>query len=323
MRERCCASCNFSLAEVLAERKIGAVSRLSGQRNHAQQPRRVNASTAQDAADLAELDRYKMSRPIGTQITAPNIQNGTMIDNDAFLFTHPASNRTAILCLHAKAGSSTWLRFQLHTLGIQAKDPHRIVTQSLSSLMQPPRRPIQEILQDPRVPRITIVRNPFARLLSGYLDKMVVNSTAPSYKQSVGYKLWEFERMKPGHGWFSMGDNFSRFVQAVVNSPKVNRHFELQSQHCALPNGLLWDYALHLEDAAAWYTPFVRLLQLERVVGTLRLVASTAVADSHLDGYYTESLASIVALWAQADFEAFQYSPWPWRRVATVPSTYL
>ena len=297
MRERCCSTCNFTLADVFAANSRAAEIGAAGAIGLTTQ--RLVPTKYQEA-DLAALSPYLMSKRIA--VRGPHIvQNGTMIDNSAFLFSHPQSNRTAILCLHTKAGSTTWLRALLRVLGIQTHHVHEMAAKPLNSFMKLPIQPLNALLRDPHIPRIMLVRNPYSRLLSGYLDKMAINSSAG------GFDLWEFERMKPRHGWFKLGDSFASFVQAILNADKPNRHFELQSEHCGLPNGLLWDYALHLEDVTVWHGPLARLLQLNpRVLpGNMH-----TMADAKLQAHYTMPLARLVSAWAHAELAVFKYAPW-------------
>ena len=63
--------------------------------------------------------------------------------------------------------------------------------------------------------RFMIVRGPHARLLSGYLDK-VVHWPEPT-KWPTG---------------FAEADGFGGFVRAAAADPRLNSHFELQSRQC-------------------------------------------------------------------------------------------
>merc|ERR1740139_1216922 len=82
-------------------------------------------------------------------------------------------------------------------------------------------------------PRYIVVRNPFTRLLSGYLDK-VERSPQPT-KWPSGFN---------GSG------GFAAFVRAVVAEPPptLNKHFAPQSGQCGLTAGIRYT-ALRLEEA--------------------------------------------------------------------------
>ena len=76
-------------------------------------------------------------------------------------------------------------------------------------------------LKDPTVPRYMIVRHPHARLLSGYLGK-VLRKPTPAIWPS-GYKA---------------SSGFAGFVLAVTSARVLDGHFTLMAHHCGISTGM-------------------------------------------------------------------------------------
>lgn len=122
----------------------------------------------------------------------------------------------------------------------------------------------------PSAVRIMWARNPFARLLSAFLDKAARPERQPAYKRLVGTKDWAwFETlMKEIEGPYDdTPAEFARFVRVLARNKRegrfINNHFEPQVERCGLPRGFQYDFVLRVEDTAVWYADVVRLLGLE------------------------------------------------------------
>ena len=152
-----------------------------------------------------------------------------------------------MLCLLPKVGSTTWKLALLSALHprrhkwLLERSPHqRRSVHELPSFTSAKLR---------RAVRIVLVRNPYDRLLSAYLDKMVLQRKA---------------RLAPGG--FEPGGSFESFLGNLtrLDPGKVDIHYRPMSLQCGMP-ALSYDYVLRVEEMAAWYEPFVRLLGLEQV----------------------------------------------------------
>lgn len=189
-----------------------------------------------------------------------------MADRWPFVFVHPRTNKTAILCFCHKGGSMAWTsllakarshsnaRWAHHSTFIEYPSPSGSLSESRSFVA----RHIVALLQNTGVPRIRLIRNPYARLLSAYLDKLTLNN------HSTGFDHWVLRRVKPPG--FRVGDSFNRFLELVTGAPDVSRlneHFRLQHDACVLPNGSSWDYELKVEEMSSWYAPVLQMLGLE------------------------------------------------------------
>ena len=184
-------------------------------------------------------------------------------------------------------------------------------------------------------PAYMIVRNPFTRLLSGFLDKVEGSDPAPRHWPSG----------------FTGAGGFGAFVRAVVAEPaaSLDKHFALQSAQCGLDAGMRYE-VLRLEEEDAWYAALACRLQLQHAVASgwelpsdyhhggarcfhevggcgcalecdatagptaaSRSCGPTApphtATDRLLPQYYDAASVRLVADWARRDFELFGYSP--------------
>ena len=76
-------------------------------------------------------------------------------------------------------------------------------------------------LKDPTVPRYMIVRHPHARLLSGYLGKVLKRPNPAIWPQG-----------------YNSSSGFAGFVQAVTRARTLDGHFTLMAHHCGISTGM-------------------------------------------------------------------------------------
>jgi hypothetical protein len=176
-----------------------------------------------------------------------------MHDGVPFLFQHRVTDQRAIICLHPKAGSTN-LKFLFRFAGkstpaemtlkqILEESPHSRPTSRVGD--------IKEAFMNAKVPRIMIVRNPYIRLLSGFLDTI-------EQRQELSY----------GPPTYKSGESFEVFVEKLAQQQwnpdaiDFNNHFKLQSKNCLMNDGMSYDYYLPLEEMDFWYEPLVNAMQL-------------------------------------------------------------
>ena len=190
-----------------------------------------------------------------------------MSDRRPFIFVHPRTNRAAVLCFCHKGGSMAWTsllakarskdhdRWTQHKSFIDYPSPNGSLDDSLAYVAD--RR--DALLNDANVPRVRLVRSPYARLLSAFLDKLAFTNATRRFDE------WLMHLVKPKG--FHAGGSFAAFVEALTklspSSREVNDHFKLQHDACRLPNGGSWDYELKIEEMHSWYAPLLALLGLE------------------------------------------------------------
>eukprot|EP01023_Acetabularia_acetabulum_P024888 TRINITY_DN23923_c0_g1_i4.p1 TRINITY_DN23923_c0_g1~~TRINITY_DN23923_c0_g1_i4.p1 ORF type:complete len:378 (-),score=35.70 TRINITY_DN23923_c0_g1_i4:165-1298(-) len=115
-----------------------------------------------------------------------------------------------------------------------------------------------DILFNPDIPRIKLVRNPYIRAISGYQDKMLHHN----YKRKGKYV-----------GWNMVYDQIPTFEQWVdylyyqfKNNKYIDSHFAPQYDRCWENFGLKFDYILKVEQMKNWFPCFVEQLNLWQYV---------------------------------------------------------
>ena len=150
-----------------------------------------------------------------------------LVDGSPFLFVNGASHECAIVCLSQKVGSTTW---KLVFAGGLKAVPTAAVPERLPEPLQAAPG-FQAAAASVEVKRFMFVRNPYARLLSGFLEKVVPWSTSgPDY--SIG-------RLQHKYGYESKltkqnrTQGFASFVHAISRAnDDMNAHFRLLTKHC-------------------------------------------------------------------------------------------
>ena len=153
-----------------------------------------------------------------------------------FVFHHPETHRpVAAVCLGTKVGSTMWKALLLrahHVPGFPGRSPHGVrftnCTDCVTRYV-----PGATAQLPPSAPRYMLVRRPHARLLSAYMDKVLLQPDG---------------KVKLPRG-FPTNGTFAAFVRAVVRDPNLNAHFQLQGQSCGLREGFEPEY-LHVEQSA-------------------------------------------------------------------------
>jgi hypothetical protein len=267
-----------------------------------------------------------------------------MKDSWPFLFENARdARRRAIMCLNHKVGSTTWKLALLR--GTNHASFHRLDRTPHGSA-SPASPGCEAATADRAVRRYMMVRNPYSRLLSGYLDKAVLQKDVKHSK-----KFWP-RGFDPADAGRRPVAGFASFVHLVTSQPAdepLNAHFSLLTTKCHWEGG--YDYVLPVEQMEAWYPPLVRALGLVealssgwnlttrfwrggrecfyaprgRSCGWVREGADTAApggaahapatfhatnANEALDKYYTQALAAAVTRWARDDLAAFGYRAW-------------
>eukprot|EP00873_Tetraselmis_striata_P014009 jgi/Tetstr1/434273/TSEL_023380.t1 len=179
-------------------------------------------------------------------------------DGDPVYYPTP-SHRDTVICIPEKVGSSRWKALFFRSWSPETKDAgvHTARTpwsywKDLDSLPQ-----VTAKVMDRATPRFMWVRNPYTRLLSGFLNK-ICSGKWEGYSKSLG-------------GPFSCtADDFGRYIRAldvlVHRGSQPDAHLALQVEHCGLPHGLQYDYFLKVEYEADWYPEFIALAGLADLV---------------------------------------------------------
>lgn len=193
------------------------------------------------------------------------ITNKLIYGGFPYLFINQRTGQKAIFCLNQKAGSSTWKGLLLKNLDpicflklMNVSNVHKTVCKYVKATSD---SELEEAIKDKSVPRIMIIREPYGRLLSGYLDKIENRSYSVSYTPNYPYL-------------YNKSTGFDGFVKLLSLASKysykgINRHFLPQSNKCFLDNNKFsYDYYLKMEHTDGWYEPIIQLLGLEDDVST-------------------------------------------------------
>ncbi len=184
--------------------------------------------------------------PIDALVETGAVVRAGIPNGKPFLVLGPGGRR-AFVCVQEKVGSTMWRKaFTSLQTGLKPSDvvrPH--------SLHEWTPDEIRSALRDPTVPRAMLVRNPYTRFMSAYLDKIrgdfdrwteIIPGLTPTMRESA--------------------EAFSAHVETLRNVTEA--HFALQTAHCALPDGMHFDYFLKIEEMEQWYVDFVSLLNMQR-----------------------------------------------------------
>jgi len=180
------------------------------------------------------------------------------------------------MCTIPKNGCTQWKRLILKAMGhnssvyLDEKASHLTVHGGqYKYLPRVLKRRMLDSLEDESTFRVVFSRNPFVRLLSSYLNKLVKANDRHRLRQKLGLDAWS--------------DNltFADFVSALQRwadavpgglalSSGIDHHFALQSSFCGLANDnqsqLHYDWVLKTEEINSWYPCLVDALNLSAVV---------------------------------------------------------
>ncbi|KAL8570802.1 hypothetical protein ACOMHN_006952 [Nucella lapillus] len=149
----------------------------------------------------------------------------------------PARNSNLLYCPIQKTGSTTWFEIVR-----EARKERESV--------QPPPKHREENKQNNDTVNFLFVREPYSRLLSGYVDKIFSPNTM--FWESTGTYIVRKYRSDPSDISFRCGHDvtFEEYIRYVVDSQKTlqhrNAHFIPSHDHCNLCN-VNYSYIGHLE----------------------------------------------------------------------------
>lgn len=118
-------------------------------------------------------------------------------------------------------------------------------------------------VSDPYILRFLWLRNPYSRLLSGFLDKGVISPWGGIHNNHMADYGAPYEPSPP---------EFLRFVKALTtmraDGAQMDYHFVPQAEQCGLSHGMQYDFHLKVENIHVWYPDLISVLGLEDVVSS-------------------------------------------------------
>ena len=200
----------------------------------------------------AELENFINDRSI---VKFGQSSNLFRLDAPYYIVTNPAA-----LCPRWKS-----LLFMKHSRpqvpNKQQINPHE---DKMSWTKDVTREAIVARISDPEHLRFIWLRNPYSRLLSGFLDKGVGGSG--------NYNVHKLNMDNYGAPFEPTPSEFLRFVKALLSmradGAHINKHFSPQAEQCGLQHGMQYDFHLKVEDIHVWYPDLIALFGLEDTVSS-------------------------------------------------------
>lgn len=147
--------------------------------------------------------------------------------------------------------------------------------------------------------RFCFVRNPYSRILSSYLDKIVVNK-------------WEMQRHRPNLGLPAEGDvSFEEFLEAINEKPAVELDIHYCPQVILLqPDRIKYDFIGRFDSFAASFDTVLSYINpTENEEQNIVSVAHHSVkARQKLAEHMTPRVVELIQSMYHDDFEAFGIS---------------
>ena len=165
---------------------------------------------------------------------------------------------------------------------------------------QLPPEQLEEVFTSANFKRFAVVRDPAARLLSGYLEKI---------RQGLQQSQPIFEILAAqGRAPKSAADiSFADFIEVIgaQASRDQDPHWRRQADHLGLP-GMRYDALIHLEQLGDSWHQIGELINVPDVQEQFFCRNSTH-AGAHLTEHYTPELLARVAEIYAGDYAAFDY----------------
>jgi hypothetical protein len=183
------------------------------------------------------------------------------------------------MCFVEKCGSSRFKMLFLRQMGYR---PEELLGPGHFKVHHAPLRGVPDVMEEyvselTSAPRLIIVRSPYTRVLSAFLNKLHCKSCGVKGTQAAANADAMAERLNARAGVplsvrnTTAEEGFALLVRAMHNSSvsspdgrlRVDPHFAPISNLCLLRSGFRYDYNLKLEAIDVWYADFLALAGLQ------------------------------------------------------------
>lgn len=231
------------------------------------------------------LSRFQSGLPVnrsaGVAQVAQQLRHVSPGFRDAVPTPFEAPNgQRAVFCLIQKVGSTRWKQLLLKSVtGAKTakafEKPHGMQVHARGKPPWPPSEieyPTVHALLNATVSRIVIVRSPYSRLLSAYMNKLAYGK----YDNEELYGSLSSHSSINASSLTRSPSDFAAFVEDLHRivqrfgweAPRIDMHFTPMSRKCGIDAGLQYDYMLPVEWIGSWYPALVNMLGLQDVVKT-------------------------------------------------------
>lgn len=185
---------------------------------------------------------------------------------------------------------------------------HGRSSHGIKNLTQIPDNQRMRLLTDNNIVRFCVVRNPYARIVSAWADK--VRQKEPGYE-----KVWQ--QVAQHHGSNpQVCPTFPEFIRWVVETQEPNRcnpHWRAMV-YLLLPELLNYTHILHTENLVCELQEVLdRIAPDENAGALLKKHRTNETLPVDWQSFYDEKTAAQVALFYQDDFHQYGYSLDSWR----------
>lgn len=239
---------------------------------------------------MADLKRYKSARDLDLDVHI------SLKHKYVYVMVSKAASST--VTYHLQYAEFLGSKFSVRNVNSRYQSPH-------IAPFQLTRQRFLAILQNPAFRKVTVVRNPYSRLLSCYLHRVIgiprMNPTKKALARHVDKsRIAEL--------------SFGAFVDLVVQqrNGQMERHYALQHDAVAYPL-ITYDLIGRQETLQADLLRMETLLFGREVFDRAALRSENrapmqTASSSKIRQYYTDAIAAKVAERYRLDFETFGYS---------------
>ncbi|MCF3648495.1 sulfotransferase family 2 domain-containing protein [Synoicihabitans lomoniglobus] len=163
------------------------------------------------------------------------------------------------------------------------------------------------------------VRNPYARVLSAWNDKLVKGFNSPSYPRSMRKLVPQLRRFAADQGLPGADDNapfpFASFLSYIESQPegRRNQHWDTQ-RSVLLADHVAYRHVYHMETAfVSGMADTLALVGIPPDWTTAQLARPTNASGKIATPVYTDALAERVHALYAVDFERFGFERDSWQ----------